>query len=112
MFLIFIQSGVKSIIVLNFYVNRDFISMNLCQNKAIPSRNCKGKCYLKIKLNQENHKQQNLPSVLKECIQYPFILTHGFGLDYLEQIISLENKFFYLLKKYTVNLLPIFHPPC
>jgi hypothetical protein len=103
---------VKSIIVLNFYVNQDFIALNLCQNKAIPSRNCKGKCYLKMKLNQENHKQQNLPSVLNECIQYPFILTHGFCINYLEQIISIENKFSYVLKKYAVNLLPVFHPPC
>jgi len=41
-----------------FYLNRNYIAKNLCENRNKPGMKCCGKCYLKKKLaNQEKQDQ-------------------------------------------------------
>jgi hypothetical protein len=53
-----IQSISKLVIVLNYQINKDFISKNLCVNRDEPDSCCHGKCELKKQLD-EDEKRQN-----------------------------------------------------
>ena len=50
----------KAIILLDYHVNRAYIANALCVNKSNPGSCCKGKCYVKKKLqHQENDDKSN-----------------------------------------------------
>lgn len=44
---------------INYWMNRDFIAAELCENKDRPELQCNGKCHLKkeIKENEENRSE-------------------------------------------------------
>jgi len=53
MILLLTQSFSKWIIVMEYGLNRDFISKNLCINKAKPQLHCHGKCQMMKKMAEE-----------------------------------------------------------
>ncbi len=55
------QSLSKFFIVLNYQINKEYITANLCINKKSTIICCKGKCYLKKQL-AENDKKSNIPA--------------------------------------------------
>ncbi len=55
------QNISKLIIVVNFQINREYISKNLCVNRDKPKSCCEGKCELKKQLDEDD-KKQNLPA--------------------------------------------------
>lgn len=50
----------KSIIILNFYINRQVIAQQFCVNKDKPMMHCNGHCYLKKQLQNEQQQEQAL----------------------------------------------------
>jgi hypothetical protein len=56
-----LQNISKLIIVLNYHVNKDYISKNLCVNRDEPDSCCHGKCELKKELDEDD-KRQNEPA--------------------------------------------------
>lgn len=53
-----IQSFSKLVIEFNFEISRSYIAKTLCINRNNPESTCKGKCYLKKKLNADEDQQQ------------------------------------------------------
>lgn len=51
----------QSFITLDYFLQRDYIAKNLCNNKAKPQMHCNGKCQLMKKLQQEQKKDQENP---------------------------------------------------
>lgn len=53
-----LQTFSKWCLILEYQVNRDYISKNLCINRARPSCCCHGKCYLNKKMATDESGQQ------------------------------------------------------
>lgn len=53
------QAFGRSVILLNFAVNKTFISLNLCENRGNALSKCHGKCYLKKLLVKEESNQKS-----------------------------------------------------
>ena len=58
---ILLQSFSSVVIVADYYVHKDFIAKNLCENKDKPQMHCEGKCCLKKKLAKESKDQAPSP---------------------------------------------------
>jgi len=52
------QTFSKWCLILEYQVNRDFISKNICVNRSTPLSCCKGKCYLNKKMADDESSQQ------------------------------------------------------
>src|SRR3954467_13400411 len=55
----------STVILVNYYLNKEYISKNLCENRDKPQLNCCGKCVVKKELAKEN-KNESLPGSSKE----------------------------------------------
>lgn len=105
------QSTSRLWILASFYVQRDYISENLCINRfdAIPV--CKGQCYLTKQLKENEKKEQNFPDFKQKEIQLFFQndLSFEFPRTIFEnRLNTLHYKDNFLSSDY---LLSVFHPP-
>ncbi|RFS26739.1 hypothetical protein DVR12_02845 [Chitinophaga silvatica] len=57
----FCQLSGRYLVMLNFYLNQDYIAQNLCENRDKPQMHCNGKCHLAKKLNEEDKKDRENP---------------------------------------------------
>jgi len=55
------QLSGRYFVMLDFYINQDYIAKNLCVNRDKPMMHCNGKCHLKKKLNEEDKKEHESP---------------------------------------------------
>lgn len=53
-------------IYVGFELNKNYIASELCENIAKPKLDCKGKCYLKKKLQQAEEKEQSDENIAKK----------------------------------------------
>lgn len=53
------ESVSRSIIVIDFELNRDYFAKELCVKKDIPDNCCKGSCALKKELKQEDEREKS-----------------------------------------------------
>ena len=49
------QSVGKLALLSNYLVNRDFITLNYCENKNKPKLHCNGKCHLSKQLKEQEN---------------------------------------------------------
>lgn len=54
------------LITLHFVWNRNYIAQTYCINKDKPYMQCKGACFLKKSLKNNNQAEQSIPCILKE----------------------------------------------
>ena len=66
---LFFQALSKFIIYTDYILNKDFISANLCVNKAKPILKCNGKCHLAKQLKKSSSSKEKLEIVSN---QLPF----------------------------------------
>lgn len=57
----FSQLSGRYFVMLDFYLNQDFIAQTLCINRDKPQMHCNGHCQLSKKLNEESKKNQESP---------------------------------------------------
>lgn len=92
-----VQTFSKAFVMADFYLNRDAIAQELCENKDKPQLKCKGNCALKKELERENKKE--IPQQLQEVKTFinaerftiaPVVITpvKTFG------IVSNDNRIF------------------
>jgi hypothetical protein len=55
------QLSGRYFVILDFYLNQDYIARNLCENRDKPQMHCNGKCHLAKKLHEEDRKDQETP---------------------------------------------------
>lgn len=104
------QSAGKLIVVIDYTINKQYISKVLCENKAKPKLKCNGKCHLKKQLQKEE-KKENAPSQqqkIKSEIQFFNAISYK-----LEPITigSCNYNSIYLFTNYNTTLSEIFQPP-
>jgi hypothetical protein len=110
LFLFILQCGIKTIIVTAFFVQRDYISKTLCENRNKPKLHCNGKCYLNKQLKKEEKNEQNLPGILKANNEV-FIHTKIYSIVFFDTEKCMGYSDTYLLKAYQSATLRIFRPP-
>jgi len=99
--------------LIDYTVNYNYITKNLCENRAKKEMNCKGKCYLAKELSkssQNSAKQDQLKlSVFSELFTVKDIFTvlndFNFNLDNQKQ-----NSFLSQFYNFSLDS-RIFHPP-
>jgi hypothetical protein len=100
----------KGIVWLNYEVNKDFISKNLCINRSKPVLHCKGKCQLMKKLAEDDKDNSTPAPKLKTGLDETAMLIatdHGSF-----EVKSLtEFNFFVKTSAYNTPVYFIFHPP-
>ncbi len=96
-----------------YYFNYDYISKVLCINKDEPELDCKGKCYLKKQLKeQESSQEKNSTNHLSiDLDKYP-VTTLGMFSYSLSSFFNLKETCFPKeLGKTKKYLSKVFHPP-
>lgn len=91
----------------DFYINRDVIVQELCENKDKPQLKCKGNCALKKELERENKKE--IPQQLQEI--KTFLNAERFSI--MPVFIRPVKTFGYVLNDNRIirNSITIFRPP-
>ena len=111
-FLIATQAFSKWVMLFEFQLNRDFISKNLCENRAKPNLKCGGKCQLMKAMEKEEKGNDSSPTALKSNFQEVLFsddMPHeAVDTNHSNQLALLPC---YLQKKYSAPVPPIFHPP-
>lgn len=101
----------KLSLIAYYNINIEYIIQELCENKDKPQLNCKGKCYLKKKLNEANKSEEQAAGSLKR-LELPVFICNSSDfkiIQYSDTTILLN----YLKDLYSLSLSElIFHPPC
>ncbi len=108
---IFLQSFSKMIILVNFQINNDYISKNLCVKKEVKNNCCKGSCHLKKQLQEEEKKEQSPASSLKNVKEFQIFCQYNSSFKFQSSLL-LETDFtpFKGLTAFQPSF-SIFHPP-
>lgn len=61
-----LQVTSKFIVVVDYWINKDYIAKNLCENKAKPKMHCDGKCHLAKQIDKQEKKEKPTKNSLKE----------------------------------------------
>lgn len=110
-FTFLLQTGSQLWILTAFYINRQYLSENVCINRFDQIPVCKASCVLDVELKQNQAQQQNQPDLkIKEItvFQQPVVPEplQSFAVDLPDSYLTTGNpeisKGFYL---------DIFHPP-
>jgi hypothetical protein len=110
--LFFIQSISKLWVVANYVLNKEYISKNLCVNKAKPKMHCNGKCHLKKQLEKEDKKENSGTTSSKEKFEIQFCSPTKPLLQPKQQLAkNTQYHSRYLFSFSELHLLSIFHPP-
>lgn len=70
-----LQVSRKTIVIIQWSINQDFIAKNLCINKNKPALKCDGKCHLKKELKKteetnENNGKSTVPSFQDDLVLF------------------------------------------
>jgi hypothetical protein len=99
----------KSIIALEYNLNKKYISSVLCENRSKPMMHCNGKCHLNKTMKSDDQKD-NAPNTLKNTLDVQL-----FSLAADPFIFNRDNhSIAFSLYKSTAYIAPcfsIFHPP-
>lgn len=114
MLLLLTQTFSKWAVVIGYELNQDYISKNLCINKAQPNLHCNGKCQMMKKLAEEENQNTstNLPKTSKTQVPELVFTDKIFqaGIDALENASRVYNEEGPSFKP-GAPVVSIFHPP-
>jgi hypothetical protein len=102
----------KVYVFTTFQINKSYISATLCENKALPKKQCNGKCYLAKKMQKEEQQPQSLPSLLKGMEEI-FLTSSPCQISIEQATIAEATSVFtpYLVKPYSSEPISVFQPP-
>lgn len=112
-FLILLTSSRDVVTYVSFYLNQDFISQNLCENRYKPEVMCHGKCVLNDSIAENHEKENNKTPIPQQEERSVFILpsieitpkVHSFQ-NFKKDLIAYRTKFYAF-----EYLQEVFHPP-
>lgn len=105
-----LQSTSRLWVLGTFYMNRDYISAELCINRFDKIPLCKGQCFLKQELTKQEKQEKNLPDLMQKEMQ---VLCQEFLSIELVEPVTEKNKPFCRNQISPTSNYPasIFHPP-
>lgn len=75
-----LQVLTKFSIVVNYALNKEYITKTFCENKEKPQMHCNGKCHLKKQLEKQDKKEKPVQSS-KEKFEIQFIANQKIEFD-------------------------------
>ena|ERR1700758_1899965 len=109
-FSILILTSGKTLVLINYAINKDYISKNLCVNKNKPKMKCNGKCHLMKELQKEEKKEQS-PFGMKEKVEVQlFNSSCGVSTSVLS-FVKINHASYYKRNYLSQTSGSIFHPP-
>ena len=108
---ILFQSFNKELVIANYYLNKDYIAKNLCENRDKPQLHCNGKCHLCKQLNKTENNNQKSGNIKEVNIEY--FATPYFSFTLPVYIPSDEqNQYLFAPQTYSFQFAPsILRPP-
>lgn len=106
-----IQTFSKWMVIAAFEINKDYIAKNLCINRAKPSNCCKGKCFLKKKLDGDEDSPQSSGKILHLDSQLQLFLHKIVPIALAPPLLKLHYNSFYLAGKSQEFSPSFFEPP-
>jgi hypothetical protein len=109
---ILLQANSAAVIIADFYLHRDYIAKNLCENRNKPQMKCCGKCCLKRKLAKDAKEQVPGPRNQKNE-QVVNLFFNNTRLDLKTfRTTSVARQYFSYNDMATISFQgDIFHPP-
>jgi hypothetical protein len=77
----------RAVIMVDFYINQDYIAKTSCENRDKPMLHCCGKCQLHKRLAKEDNQDKNNPERRSENrneVLFCQELTHGFTTPFMD----------------------------
>ena len=112
--LVFTQTFSKWLVVMEYKLNKDFITKNLCINKAKPKLHCNGKCQMMKRLaEEEKQNSENSTTNSFKIKIHELVLSDEIFRPVLPSpaiIVTSYNEEPPILK-HTSPVASIFHPP-
>lgn len=101
----------KPIIVISYYLNKDYVANELCENKSKPQMHCEGKCYLKKQLDKaKDTESSDLGDKLKKHeIQLFVYSTFTLNFEMYSTTAEATNLYSPLLPD--LSSISVFRPP-
>lgn len=97
--------------LVNYAVNYEYITKNLCENRNKPQSTCKGKCYVEKEL-AKTEKQSNSTQTIKICGLDIFLSAEIISFPNESLVFSVKTSnsdyFHFHTSEYSSQ---IFHPP-
>lgn len=111
LFTVMLHSFSNLLIIGGYYINKNYIAENLCENKAKPELQCEGKCHLtkQLKASEEKTGEDN-PPVFEESTPLMYCHTNDIRLSPLPDNPAFFGLFQNSFYSYT-SADDIFHPP-
>lgn len=100
----------KSIIALQYELNKKFIASTLCENRDKPMMHCNGYCHLKKSMNSDGQKESTPAGTLKTSLEVELFSILRDHIIFEDSAINITSS------TYTDAVTPepyfsIFHPP-
>ena len=110
-FVILLQSFSKLVLLSNYLLNNEFITLNYCVNKSKPKLKCNGKCHLTKQLKEQEKQESSSKDNSKSVDETQYCSEYNNTV--LPQFIYVSTRLSWLfLNGETDNMSPsIFHPP-
>lgn len=97
---------------MGYQINKAYITLHLCVNRAKPEMKCHGKCHLAKKVKEEEQREQAPSQPIKEKSSVLISDKERSSLLFLPAVKSIEHNTPFLFTPYTAYNSLIFHPPC
>ena len=97
-------------IYFSYEINKEYISIHLCENRNKPQMHCNGKCHVMKKMNEEN-KRENHPATAQNNFEVQWFAWQKTDFDFS---LYYSGQVMYCYLRGTVNppSFSFFHPPC
>jgi len=104
--------GIKTFPIIEYVIDYDNISTNLCENKDKPDLGCNGKCYLfkKSRKLQESEDEKKATIAEKLSLEYTTIAEFKYSLNQFS-FAEIGSNFEYIIKYYPIISKRVLAPP-
>lgn len=112
-FAIFTQQGGKTLILLDYCLNKKYIAATFCENRNRPQLHCNGKCHLRKALKKDDARQGNENRNVNEREDVSCWENHAFSEFSINRIPEVCRKSVRTVERfYSAPSTVPFHPPC
>lgn len=108
---IFTQSIGKLVLISNYFINKEFIIFNYCENKSKPKLHCNGKCHLTKQLKEQEKRENPSKNNVKSLDEVQFCSEYNHTILPRFIYVSISENWTYLNKETNNISHSIFHPP-
>lgn len=98
-------------VLADFYLNRDYIVKNICENRNKPQMHCNGKCHFKKQLQKEEQQQQQNNNRTNKG-NSPVLFCNSIQVYVYPNSIILKSYSFYTSSLSSSFQLALLRPPC